>query len=285
MTCCICSHADAQAGVLCDECRDALLGTVSITGEQIQAPIGSPLASALVDVWGQVHRLRAETLIGRTQEPDVFVICEASVSRTHARVVRGPTGWTVRDLGSVNGTFIDDQTVREPRALHDRARIRFGFVSFYFLADASGLAVPAQALSGQTERPFHPVAMLDERTGPVALAARREVAIEMSEPSGGGGGVVRIDGRSVHLTLAQYELVTTLIARMVGDAGCAEDVRGYITSEQLASVLSLESFEPHDDSVRQLVRRVRRRLHDAGIGDIIESKYGMGYRLGVTPRG
>jgi DNA-binding response OmpR family regulator len=112
----------------------------------------------------------------------------------------------------------------------------------------------------------------------------RDVHVQLSEPSGGGGGVVEVDGKPAQLTLAQYELVSRLIGRMVEDGKEPPERRGYISSEQLVSVLSLDSLQPNDDNVRQLVRRVRRRLLEAGIGDIIESKYGLGYRLNITPR-
>jgi len=43
--------------------------------------------------------------------------------------------------------------------------------------------------------------------------------------------------------------------------------------------------DPSEDHVRQLVRRVRRALSRAEMGDLIEVRRGVGYRLRVLPRG
>ena len=64
------------------------------------------------------------TLIGR--EPDCdLVLVDPSVSRHHARLSHGDTGWTITDLGSANGTFVNDERV-QCRLLSDGDRIRFG---------------------------------------------------------------------------------------------------------------------------------------------------------------
>lgn len=276
MTCCICGRAECQIGVLCSPCRDALIGPIAITNEQIRGTTDMPSDAALIDVWGFPHRIGPDTMVGRAQHVDVLAIFDASVSRRHALLVLEPDGWVVRDLGSANGTFVEDQSAQEATRIHSGNRVRFGFVSFYFLTDASKVVIPeALALMGQTAKP-EPFELV--------LPYLRDVHVTLSEPSGGGGGVVEVDGKPVHLTLAQYELVSRLIARMVEDGKEPPDARGYISSEQLVSALSLDSLQPNDDNVRQLVRRVRRRLLEAGIGDIIESKYGLGYRLNVTPR-
>ena len=111
--------------------------------------------------------------------------------------------------------------------------------------------------------------------------AQREITFKLAEPMGGGGGVVEIDGTPVHMTLAQYELVARLVTRRLAGSDAAD---GFISSEELLSVLSLDSLRPDDDNVRQLVRRVRRVLERAGVGDLIESRYRLGYRLAVQPR-
>jgi hypothetical protein len=49
---------------------------------------------------------RIELAIGRASDCD-FVLDEPTVSRHHAVVRRTPEGWTVRDLGSTNGTRIN----------------------------------------------------------------------------------------------------------------------------------------------------------------------------------
>jgi pSer/pThr/pTyr-binding forkhead associated (FHA) protein len=48
-----------------------------------------------------------EVIVGRATECDVQ-LAENSVSRRHARVYRQPDGWRVVDLGSRNGTRVND---------------------------------------------------------------------------------------------------------------------------------------------------------------------------------
>ena len=55
------------------------------------------------------------------------------VSRNHGELVRtGPGQWLVRDLGSTNGTFVNERKIDE-LALRNGDQVRFGDVVFKFL--------------------------------------------------------------------------------------------------------------------------------------------------------
>jgi DNA-binding response OmpR family regulator len=88
----------------------------------------------------------------------------------------------------------------------------------------------------------------------------------------------------VQLTTPQYELMQLLVRKMQADAGKPADMRGFVAMSELMK-LSLDVPDPGEDHVRQLVRRVRRALIKAEVGDLIEAKRGVGYRLRVIPRG
>src|SRR5665647_2736070 len=103
MKCANCQLADAGIGVLCESCRDELVGTVAFTRQQIQVHGPTTSVAGLVDVWGGVHRLSLHTTIGRTTEPPSLTILEPSVSRRHASIEHTPKGWFVKDLGSAHG--------------------------------------------------------------------------------------------------------------------------------------------------------------------------------------
>jgi hypothetical protein len=89
-------------------------------------------APFLTDPTGREHPLTSDTItIGRAIENDI-VITSKRVSREHARVRR--EGWRVilEDLGSTNGTFLNDERVLTPVELHDEDRIKIGDVILTF---------------------------------------------------------------------------------------------------------------------------------------------------------
>ncbi|MBN1920547.1 MAG: FHA domain-containing protein [Anaerolineae bacterium] len=78
---------------------------------------------------------RDRTTIGRAPDCDI-VILERQVSRYHVRVERDVEGYLLRDLGSKNGTTVNDEPVRgQPYRLRDGDEIvlatalRMGFVA------------------------------------------------------------------------------------------------------------------------------------------------------------
>src|SRR4051812_242719 len=73
-----------------------------------------------------------ETVVGRDPECGA-VIDDDRVSRRHAVLTPGPSGWTVADLGSKNGTQVDGVPVETGR-LAERSWISFGGLTARFEA-------------------------------------------------------------------------------------------------------------------------------------------------------
>ena len=73
---------------------------------------------------------RTSTRLGRSPRNEV-VLTERSVSAQHAVIERGQDGFVVRDAGSSNGTFVNDQRV-QARRLWEGDRLRLANVALLF---------------------------------------------------------------------------------------------------------------------------------------------------------
>ena len=228
---------------------------MKISPEQIQLRISRPTDAALLDPWGRVHRLEARTLVGRQIEAQGLAILEPSVSRHHAHLTFDNGVWTIRDLGSANGTFHDDKLVESPVAVHDKDRVRFGHIAFYIIEDANKLPVPRLTRTTTTtiKPPNVPLTQLTKQAEELAAAAAKpptdafeeeehtnvglpEMKFAMHEPTGGGGGLIEVDGKQVQLTTTQFELMALMIRRMasVSAAVIARHCIGYGNPSRLA---------------------------------------------------
>ena len=101
--------------------------------------------SAHLDWFGRTVPVRGDDLVIGRSGADLDVD-DRGVSRRHARISRGTDGaWTLVDLGSTNGTFLNGARVRAAR-LEDGDEIRVGAAtSFRFSTsqDARGAVVLA----------------------------------------------------------------------------------------------------------------------------------------------
>lgn len=71
------------------------------------------------------------TIIGRDLSCDI-VVNNGQVSRRHAAIDRTPAGYTLEDLNSHNGTFVNDVRISEPLRLSDGDRVGIFDVQFTF---------------------------------------------------------------------------------------------------------------------------------------------------------
>ncbi|HJQ99573.1 MAG TPA: FHA domain-containing protein [Candidatus Polarisedimenticolaceae bacterium] len=89
-----------------------------------------PIARLVVEGSGTEHRLGRCTYIGR--DTDNHIRLQASqVSRRHASVNLGPSGFVLRDEQSRYGTFVNDEPIQE-QALRDGDQLRIGEVRLVF---------------------------------------------------------------------------------------------------------------------------------------------------------
>jgi pSer/pThr/pTyr-binding forkhead associated (FHA) protein len=285
-------------GMLCEECRDDLTSPLRISPEQVQSHFRQPTKAALIDHWGRPHRLDVRTTIGRhldAVDPSDgrLLLLDASISRNQAQLRQVQPGlWTIEDLNSSNGSFLNDKPVSGVVPLATGNRLVFGDIGFYFVAELGeelpGSMDPLAATTIRSQDRLRLVDMAPPPSNDFAEAERTDAGlpqldVRLSEPTGGGGGLVEVDARQVQLTTTQYEFVLVLIRRMRDESHQPDLVRGFVRSSELIADLSWDTRDPTENHVKQLVRRVRRALVKAEIGDLIESRHRFGYRLRFVP--
>lgn len=96
------------------------------------------LDAALVVIYGldlgrKYDLTQPELVIGRSSKADISLDQE-SVSRNHARITNTTKGVRIQDLGSTNGTFINDDPVEGERELRNGDLVKIGRTIFKFIA-------------------------------------------------------------------------------------------------------------------------------------------------------
>jgi hypothetical protein len=71
------------------------------------------------------------SLVGRSPECDIF-LDDVTVSRKHAELSNTSERWTIRDLGSLNGTFVNRKRI-ESADLEDDDEVQIGKYRLTFL--------------------------------------------------------------------------------------------------------------------------------------------------------
>jgi hypothetical protein len=80
---------------------------------------------------GAAYDLSQGALLGRGDEADI-VLEDSFASSSHARLVPHGDVIVLEDLGSTNGTYLNDEPLRGPQPLHPGDHIRIGDSDFVF---------------------------------------------------------------------------------------------------------------------------------------------------------
>jgi hypothetical protein len=80
---------------------------------------------------GAAYDLSDGALLGRGDQADI-VLEDSFASSRHARLVPHGDVIVLEDLGSTNGTYLNDEQLRGPQPLHPGDRIRIGDSAFTF---------------------------------------------------------------------------------------------------------------------------------------------------------
>ena len=93
---------------------------------QIIAATPQIVNTALVLATGERVLLDGETIKVGRQATCRVAFDDSNVSREHAQIRRGPDGWMILDLGSTNGTKINDIKISDEQLLVNGDEIAFG---------------------------------------------------------------------------------------------------------------------------------------------------------------
>src|SRR5690348_5213246 len=92
-------------------------------------------------------------VLGRSSRCDLLVN-DPTISRRHAKIAVAEGSMTVTDLGSMNGTYLDEKQVREASVVAEGQRLRFGSVSFLVSMNQADVGEPDSALETEKCDPF-----------------------------------------------------------------------------------------------------------------------------------
>lgn len=74
---------------------------------------------------GTTYEVSSSLIIGRAEECDL-VLEDTFISQQHAKISKNSKGLVVEDLGSTNGTFLNNQKLRGPKQAYLGDRVRLG---------------------------------------------------------------------------------------------------------------------------------------------------------------
>lgn len=101
---------------------------------------------------GKTTRLKLRTRIGRERDNDL-VLTDPRISRYHAIIELAEGQWTIRDLGSANGTSVNGQPISEAYPLSPDDRITVGDTELVFQPSRTGSEVSAPLPGSRPEKP------------------------------------------------------------------------------------------------------------------------------------
>jgi hypothetical protein len=244
--------------------------------DHLHSRIDSTDAEAwLVDGFGGAHAIGSIAGIGRSHDRELIVLA-SSVSREHAEIRRTKTTWTLRDLGSRNGTFVNGVRTVGSIELPPGALLKIGDVGLWFISEVmqEPSLQPTETVQGSKSRRVRyqldrgdrelSVVTCDDDPGPGALLWRTQGAESWSERS---------------LTVLEFQLLRALCRSARGDSGSPSPIRGCVPSKQLVADLPFQSKYANQENVRQVVLRLRGVLAEVGVDGLLAVAPGRGYYL------
>jgi serine phosphatase RsbU (regulator of sigma subunit)/pSer/pThr/pTyr-binding forkhead associated (FHA) protein len=185
---------------------------------------------------GRRYKLRhGEYVIGRRSDCQILVP-DMRVSRQHARVLKSADGWTLEDLGSNNGTYVNGVRLETATALHSHDEIT--------IANNRIRVDDGDATTESSKPPESNVVTIVEVSGQ-ALIRPRDDSESNRIPILGAGRISVHDTKALRLAERKLDALTQLL-----DATAAADTPDALLQRLVDALLELF---PQADSVGVLV--------------------------------
>ena len=148
--CPACGYDNRDTAAFCAQCQTQLpgnsggwapSGTPALPGPSV---MGAAPQASLIGAGQRFPILGGTTLVGRNSGCQI-VLDDASVSTNHAEINWDGAQYVVHDLGSTNGTWVNQRRVTAITPLASGAQVFFGTVGFAFeIAGAAGVSQPSE---------------------------------------------------------------------------------------------------------------------------------------------
>jgi pSer/pThr/pTyr-binding forkhead associated (FHA) protein len=143
---------------------------------------------------GELIEIDHELLLGRELPGTSGLGGDPKLSRRHARLFVRDSGIVVEDLGSTNGTWVNDQRLTAAHQLELGDQLRVGQTSFEVCDTGQHAATEVEAAPPAVARPLAPTSAphLEVMAGPmagrqIALGSELEIGRSFGEPGALGG--------------------------------------------------------------------------------------------------
>lgn len=157
---------------------------------------------------GTHYTLLVESVIGRSSQC-TFTLSNRAISTQHAAFRWTGSGWTLQDLGSINGTFLDGRRVPTATRLQVAvgSKIAFGDASdVYELIDASAPEASATSTDGRTECAEGGLLILPNSEHPEVTIYANSASAWIAEAADGSSRPIH-DGEHIEVSGATWTLV------------------------------------------------------------------------------
>ncbi len=202
---------------------------------------------------GRKHSLESPSVtLGRSNKCDIQIDQE-SVSRAHSKITNAGRAVRIRDLGSTNGTYVNDELVEE-RTLADGDFIKIGRTIFKFLS------------GGNIERAYHEEIYRLTTVDGLTQTFNKRYFAEALEREIARASRYRRELSMVMFDLDHFKLVNDTHGHLAGDAvlkTLAQTIKTRIRTEDIFARYGGEEFaiilpEIDGHNAHQFAEKIRR---------------------------